>query len=298
MLREDGVVFDDGTTARLADDHFVMSTTTANAGRVMQHLEHARQVTWPDLDVQLASVTEQWAQYAVAGPRSRQLLQALLGEAIDLSDEAFAFMGCAEFPWQGLKARLFRVSFSGELAYELAVPARYGQAVAQALMDIGTPLGAALYGTEALGVLRIEKGHVGGPEINGNTTAEDLGLGRMMAKKKDFIGRTLAKRPGMVDPERPMLVGLKPLSPTDRLRSGAHLLTPGTRPSLETDQGYLTSVAYSPNLEGWVALALVVRGRERIGERLIAHDPLRGADVEVEVCPPVFFDPEGARLHA
>ncbi|WP_293459177.1 sarcosine oxidase subunit alpha family protein [Phenylobacterium sp.] len=298
MLRDDGIVFDDGTTARLGPEHFVMTTTTANAARVMQHLEHARQVSWPDLDVQLASITEQWAQYAVAGPRARQLLEAMLDDAIALSDEAFPYLACGEFAWRGMTVRLFRVSFSGELAYELAVPARHGRAVLQALMQAGAPMGVTPYGTEALAVLRIEKGHVAGPELNGTTTAADLGLGRMMARKKDFIGRTLAGRPGLVDPARPALVGLTAVNPAARLRSGAHLLKTGEKPSLEADQGYLTSVAYSPTLERWLALALVAGGRERMGERLTAHDPLRGPDIEVEICSPVFVDPEGARLHA
>jgi sarcosine oxidase subunit alpha len=298
MLREDGIVLDDGTVARFGTNHFVASTGTANAGRVMQHLEHARQVTWPDLDVQLASITEQWAQYAIAGPKSRLLLQELLGAAIDLSDRAFSFMSCAEFPWRDMMVRISRISFSGELAYELAVPSRYGEAVALQLMALGAPLGVTPYGTEAMSILRIEKGRVAGPELNGTTTAADLGLGRMMSMKKDFIGKILAARRGLIDAERAVLVGLKPVRAEDRIRAGAHLIEHGVKPSLEADQGYITSAAYSPILGRWLALALVVRGLERMGERLVAHDPLRGADVEVEICPHVFLDPEGLRLRA
>ena len=217
MLREDGFVMDDGTTAQFARDHYVMSTTTANAAEVMQHLEHARQVLWPELDVQIVSVTEQWAQYAIAGPNSRRLLERLLGSTIDVSDAAFPYLACAEFTWRGIPARLFRISFSGELAYELAVPAGYGDAVIRAIMEAGADYGVAPYGTEALGIMRIEKGHVAGNELNGTTTATDLGLGRMMSKKKDFIGRVLAGRPGLTDPNRPALVGIKPVDPTARL---------------------------------------------------------------------------------
>jgi heterotetrameric sarcosine oxidase alpha subunit len=297
MLREDGLVMDDGTSAQLAKDRYVMSTTTANAAAVMQHLEHARQMLWPELDVQIVSVTEQWAQYAVAGPKSRQLLERLLGDALDLSDPAFPYLACAEFPWRNLRARLFRISFSGELAYELAVPARYGDAVIRAIMAAGEALEVAPYGTEALGAMRIEKGHVAGNELNGTTTAADLGLGRMMSKKKDFIGRVLAGRPGLTDPERPTLVGVKPLDRSSRLYAGAHFLEPKATPSLESDQGYLTSVAYSPMLEHWIGLGFLKRGPARHGERLRAFCPIRGGDTEVEVVSPLFFDPEGARLH-
>jgi sarcosine oxidase subunit alpha len=297
MLREDGFVMDDGTSAQLAKDRYVMSTTTANAAGVMQHLEHARQILWPELDVQIVSVTEQWAQYAIAGPKSRQLLERLLGDAFDVSDRAFPYLACAEFSWRNLSARLFRISFSGELAYELAVPARYGDAVIRAIMTAGDTLGVMPYGTEALGVMRIEKGHVAGNELNGTTTAADLGLGRMMSKKKDFIGRVLAERPGLTDPERQTLIGVKPLDRSARLYGGAHFLEPGATPSLEGDQGYLTSVAYSPMLDHWIGLGFLKRGPARHGERLRAFCPIRGGDTEVEVVSPLFFDPEGGRLH-
>ena len=227
MLREDGLVLDDGTSAHLDADHYIMSTTTAHAGKVMQHMEHARQVLWPELDVQIVSVTEQWAQYAIAGPNARRLLARLLGDAIDVSNAAFPYLACAQFFWRGVPARLFRISFSGELAYELAVPARYGDAAIRAIIAAGEAFGVTPYGLEALGVMRIEKGHVTANEINGTTTATDLGLGRMMSKKKDFIGCVLARRPGLVDPERPALVGVKPVDKSARLYAGAHFLASG-----------------------------------------------------------------------
>src|SRR6202023_3564956 len=179
-----------------------MSTTTANPARVMQHLEHARQVLWPDLDVQLASVTEQWAQYSIAGPESRRVLEHLLQDAVDVSNAAFPYLACAEFEWSGTTARLFRISFSGELAYEPAVPARYGDAAVRAIMTAGEPFGIVPYGLEALGTMRIEKGHVAGNELNGTTTAADLGFGRMMSGQKDFIGRVLSQRPALIAPGR------------------------------------------------------------------------------------------------
>jgi sarcosine oxidase subunit alpha len=296
MLREDGFVMDDGTTAHLSAGHYVMSTTTVNAGKVMQHLEHARQVLWPQLDVQIVSVTEQWAQYAIAGQNSRRVLERLLGGCIDLSNEAFPYLACAEFSWRGITARLFRISFSGELAYELAVPARYGDATIRAIMAAGAEWGLIPYGTEALGVMRIEKGHVAGNELNGMTTAADLGLGRMMSTKKDFIGRVLAGRPGLADARRPVLVGVKPVDRNKRLYAGAHFLSQGADVALQNDQGYLTSVAFSPMLGHWIGLGLLARGPQRSGERIRAYDPLRSGETAVEVVSPAFFDPNGARL--
>jgi methylglutamate dehydrogenase subunit C len=296
MLREDGIVMDDGTTARLGPEHYVMSTTTANAAKVMQHLEHARQVLWPQLDAQIVSFTEQWAQYAIAGPNSRRLLEQLLGDAIDISNAAFPYLACARFIWRGVPARLFRISFSGELAYELAVPARYGEATIRALMAAGETLSVVPYGTEALSVMRIEKGHVAGNELNGTTTADDLGLGRMLSKKKDFIGRVLADRPGLKDPNRPTLVGLRPIIPAARLYAGSHLLSQGAAATLQNDQGYITSVAFSPMLGHWIGLGLLARGPQRLGERIRAHCPVMGSDVDVTVVSPVFFDSDGMRL--
>jgi sarcosine oxidase subunit alpha len=220
----------------------------------------------------------------------------LLGEAIDVSNAAFAYLACAEFSWRDIPARLFRISFSGELAYELAVPARYGDAVIRAIMDAGAGLNVTPYGTEALGVMRIEKGHVAGNEINGTTTATDLAFGRMMSSKKDFIGRVLAARPGLMDPARQTLVGVKPIDFEARLHAGAHFLSRGARATLQNDQGYLTSVAFSPMLRSWIGLGFLTCGSQRHGERLRAHDPLRGSDLEVEVVAPCFFDPAGTRL--
>jgi sarcosine oxidase subunit alpha len=162
-------------------------------------------------------------------------------------------------------------------------------------MDAGRAFGIVPYGTEALGVMRIEKGHIAGNELNGTTTARDLGLGRMMGKK-DFIGKVLARRPGLVDPDRPALVGLKPIDRRQRLRNGAHLLARGAPVTLENDQGYITSSAFSPMLGHWIALALLARGTERLAEAIRVVDPLRATDFEAEICSPVFYDPEGARL--
>ncbi|MBL8582224.1 MAG: sarcosine oxidase subunit alpha family protein [Rhizobiaceae bacterium] len=296
MLREDGIVYDDGTTSRLAEDHYFLTTTTAKAGLVMQHLEFCRQVLFPELDVQLATVTDQWAQFSIAGPKTRDLLRELVDPSEDLSNEGFPFMAAREVLLRGgLKARLFRISFSGEMAFEISVPGRYGDAMARNLMIAGKAFGVTPYGTEALGVMRIEKGHVAGPELNGTTTAGDLGLGKMMSTKKDYIGRAMAGREALVAPDRQVVVGVKPVDKGRRLRSGAHLLPKDASPSPQTDQGYVTSVCYSPMLEQWIGLGLVARGRERHGEIVTAYDPLRSETYEVELCDNVFYDPEGGR---
>lgn len=298
MLREDGFVMDDGTTARLTPDHWVMTTTTANAVKVMQHLEFCHQVLWPELDVQMVSVTENWSQSAVAGPRSRDILQRVLGNVADLSNDSFPYLACAEFRLGSIPLRLFRVSFSGELGYEIAAPAGYGEALAAALSEAGKDFGVAPYGTEALSVMRIEKGHVAGNELNGQTTARDLGLGRMMSTKKDYVGRVMASRPALVEPSRPSLVGLKPVDRAVRLRAGAHFIPLGVSASPETDQGYLTSAAFSPKLGHWIGLGLLANGPQRVGERIRAYDPVRSEDLEVEIVSPVFIDPTGERLRA
>jgi heterotetrameric sarcosine oxidase alpha subunit len=295
MLRDDGFALDDGTTTRFAEDRFFVTTTTANAGRVMQHIDFARQIIWPDLDVQAVSVTEQWSTYAVAGPASRALVQRVF-PAFDLSNDALPYMAAAETEWAGYPARLYRLSFSGELAYEVSVPANIGDRLVRALFAAGRDFGVTPYGIEALSVMRIEKGHPAGNELNGQTTAADLGMGRMMSKKKDFIGRIMAGRPGLTAPDRPALVGLKPVDPGQRLRAGAHLLPKGARSVAGNDEGYVTSAAFSPILGHSIALAFLSRGPERHGETIAVHDPVRGADVEAEVCSPVFVDPEGVRV--
>ncbi len=297
MLREDGIVMDDGTTSRLADDHYFMTTTTAKAGPVMQHLEYCRQVLWPDLDVQLTSASEQWAQFSIAGPKTREVLKAILDPSEDVSNDAFPFMGAREVKLRDadITCRLFRISFSGELAFEISVPCAFGNAMASNLMKAGKPHGIIPYGTEALGVMRIEKGHAAGNELNGMTTAGDLGLGGMMAKKKDYIGRVMAQREEMLSPDRMVMVGIKPVNKLDKLYAGGHMIPKGAKPGGDTDQGYVTSVAFSPMLDQYLGLGMVARGRERIGEIISVCDPLRGKTYDCEICNPVFYDPEGGR---
>jgi len=294
MLREDGFAYDDGTVARMAEDHLVVTTTTANAGLVYRQMEFARQCLWPDLDVQLISTTDAWAQIAVAGPKARTLLERVV-DGTDLSNEAFPFMACAELTiCNGLRARLFRISFSGELAYEIAVPARYGHALMQRMMELGEDLGVTPYGTEALGVLRIEKGHAAGNELNGQTTAAMIGLGRMVSQKKDAMGVVMSRREGLAG-DRRRLVGLAPETKSGKVTAGAHLFTEGAEQTMETDQGWITSACYSPHVGSMIGLGYLEDGDSRLGEIIIAANPLEGESQRLRVVSPHFVDPEGGR---
>ena len=297
MLREDGRVMDDGTTARLADHHFVMTTTTANAAGVFRHLEFCRQCLWPAMDVSLVSATEQWAQFAIAGPNSRKLLEHIVDSTTDIGNAAFPFMACAETSvCGGTPARLFRISFSGELAYEIAVPARYGDAMIRALMDAGKAFDAVAYGTEALGVMRVEKGHAAGNELNGQTTAVQLGLGRMVSRKKDCIGNTLSAREELNSQDELMLVGFEPVDKPSMLRAGAHFISVGNPATTQHDEGWMSSVAFSPSLGHSIGLGFIKRGRDRIGEIVQAADPLHAENIDVKIVSPHFIDPDGDRL--
>ena len=299
MLREDGMAMDDGTAARLSEDHFVMTTTTANAVGVYRHLEFVRQCLFPDMDVQLISTTEAWVQYAVAGPNSRKLLQKIVDPDVDITNEGFEFMACREITvCGGLRARLFRISFSGELAYEIAVPTRYGDAMFRRIMEAGREFNVVPYGTEALGVMRIEKGHAAGSELNGTSTALNLGMGRMVSRTKDSIGSTLSQREGLNKPDALMLVGFKPVDSTHKVTAGGHLMTKGTPVDAKHDQGYVTSAAFSPSLDSSIGLGFLRDGGNRFGEILTLTTPLTGADVDVEVVSAHFVDPKGDRLRA
>lgn len=299
MLREDGMVMDDGTTARLAEDHFITTTTTANAVAVFRHMEFCRQCLWPDLDVQLMSITESWAQYSVAGPNARALLQRIVDPEHDISNEGFPYMACGQITvCGGLRARLFRISFSGELAFEIAVPTRYGDALMRRMVEVGAEFDAVVYGTEALGVMRIEKGHVAGNELNGTTTALTLGMGTMVSKTKDSIGAVLSARDGMTAPEGLSLVGFRPVNPADSFAAGSHLMAKEGAVNAATDQGYVTSLAYSPHLGHVIGLGLIKNGAARHGEVMRAVNPVQNTETLVEVVSPHFIDPKGERLRA
>jgi methylglutamate dehydrogenase subunit C len=294
MLREDGMLLDDGTTSRLAQQHFLVTTTTANAAVVLEHMEFQLQAVCPQFDVLLSDVGDQWAQFALAGPRSREVVTALVAD-LDLSREAFPFMAASTATIAGVAGRVFRISFSGELAYELAVPARHALAVWLAVLAAGAPFGIEPYGLDALNTLRIEKGHVTGAEMNGNTCAADLGFGRMLKQQGDFIGRALSQRAGLNAPARLQLTGVRPVNRKRRLRNGAHLVAPTAR---STSLGYVTSSTPATEIAGWVGLALLADGSQRCGQRLLASSPIHNETTEVEIVSPHMIDPENARVRA
>jgi len=301
MLRDDGLVLDDGTVSRLADTHYFMTTTTVNAVRVMQHLESLLQVDWPGLEVFVTSVTEHWSAAALSGPKAREVLARVVD--IDVSNDAFPFLAVAECNVRTgagvIPARLFRMSYSGELAYEIHVPADRGRAMWEALVAAGAPSGLMPYGTEAMSTLRIEKGHVVvGAEADGRTTADDLGMGKLVNAGKWCIGKPLLARPALTAPDRWQLVGLTSTDPKVPIPRGAKLVEDPDHARPAPMLGHVTSWCWSPNLDAWIALALVAGGRARHGQALWAVSPLADARVRVNVGPPTFVDPEGARLRA
>ncbi|MFN3952842.1 MAG: sarcosine oxidase subunit alpha family protein [Pararhodobacter sp.] len=294
MLREDGQVMDDGTCARLGPEHFLVTTTTAAAGQVMRHLDFVQQAFCNGWAVRFASVTEQWAQFSVAGPKARDLLNNLLKDPVN--NEDFPFMACGSKRVLGVDGRLFRISFSGETGYEIAVPARYGTALFGRLLAAAEALGGGAYGMEALNVLRIEKGFITHAEIHGRVSAFDIGMERMISLAKDCIGKAASQRPGLRGPAREQLVGLMPLDPKAELSAGAHLYNPDDPALREKDQGYVTSVGYSPTLQSWLALAFLKDGRARHGDEVRLDDGLRGRKVLCRVVDPVFHDPQGGKM--
>ena len=295
MLREDGMVFDDGTVSRLAVDHYFITVTTANASPVMQHMEFCHQAHWPELDIQFCSVGDAWAAMAVAGPEARKVLERVV-EGLDLDNDAFPFLAVGAGTIAGAFARVFRISFSGELAYEVYTPAQFGAAVWKKIIEAGRSFAITAYGTEAMTVMRTEKGHVAGPELDGRTTASDLGLGRMMSDRKDYIGRWLAARSGLQGNGRLQLVGVKPVHDGAAVRKGAHLVNDVGAVGPDVSQGHVTTAVFSPACGHFIGLALLKNGRERGGEYLHAVSPLHNEAIEVEIVDPVFGDPEGERM--
>jgi sarcosine oxidase subunit alpha len=295
MLGEDGMVMDDGVTTRLGQDHYLMTTTTGNAAAVLGHLEEWLQTEWPELRVFATSVTEQFATLALAGPQARRLL-AELSDDIDLSPNAFTHMTVKDGTVAGIPARVYRVSFTGEVSYEVNVPASYGLALWQMLVTAGEKYGITPYGTEAMHVLRAEKGYIiVGQETDGSVTPLDLGMDWIVSKNKDFIGRRSLTRSDMAKPDRKQLVGLLTDDPDEVLPEGAQLVERvEDRPPM-TMVGHVTSSYESPNVGRSIALALIKGGRGKIGQRV--HAPLEGGKtVACTIAETVFFDPEGERL--
>jgi sarcosine oxidase subunit alpha len=295
MLREEGIAFDDGTTWRLSATEFLMTTTTANAGKVMQHLEYYLDTVWPDLKVHVTSVTDQWAGAAIGGPKSRAVLEsAVTGTAVD--DTTLPFMGIVRGEIAGVPVLICRLSFSGELAYEVYSGAGHGAHVWEALMAAGKPLGIVPYGLEALGTMRIEKGHVTGAEIDGRTSPRDLYLDWMLSKKKPYIGSKMVDREGMVAADRIRLVGVVSLD-NRPLNGGSHIVEQLDRENPRGSIGHITAVCYSPTLGKYIGLALVKGGKTQHGTRAFVSDPLRNRFGPVEIVSHHFYDPEGKRMH-
>jgi len=293
MLREDGIVLDDGTLTRLARDRYYITTTTAQAARVLAHMEQHAAVTWPEMEVHCISVSDRFGAIAVAGPQSRALL-AKLTDPAHVGDDVLPHAGFTTLEIGGVPVYVFRMSYSGERAYELHIPADYALSLWERLIA----LGATPYGTEAMAILRIEKGHVAGAEIDGRTTPHDLGLTKLLKREGDYIGKRMLERPALADPARPSLAGLVPVDGRSRLRGGAQITLERDPPRPARMIGYTTSACFSPALESPITLALIERAAERMGETVYVQDPVRGLTVAARIVNPVFYDTEGTRLHA
>ncbi|MFF3342819.1 sarcosine oxidase subunit alpha family protein [Streptomyces flavidovirens] len=298
MCKPDGMIFDDGVTLRLDEDCYFMTTTTGGAAGVLDWLEEWLQTEWPELDVHCTSVTEQWTTIAVVGPRSREVV-ARLAPDVDLSAEAFPFMAFRETTLaSGIPARICRISFSGELAYEINVCSWYGLAVWEQVYEAGQPYGITPYGTEAMHVLRAEKGYIiVGQDTDGTVTPQDAGMSWVVSRQKDFVGKRSYSRADTARTDRKQLVGLLPSDRTTRLPEGTQLVAPGVPLTPEAGPvpmlGHVTSSYHSPALGRPFALALVADGRARIGETLLA--PVGDDLVPVEVADCVLYDPEGTK---
>ena len=295
MLREDGIVYDDGTTSRFADDRFFMTTTTAKAGPVMAYLERCLEIDWPELKVRVSSVSERWGAMAVAGPNARATLTAAF-PSVDFSNEAFPFMGVVHAEHNGAKMVLLRISFSGEMAFEVYAESEHATDIWQTIIDAGKAYDIVPYGLETLGALRIEKGHVTGAELDGRVTLGDVHMDGMASKKKWFVGKNLKDREGMVHPDRPQLVGLKSVDPRTPISTGSILVNDANASAGADKQGWVSSMAYSPELGSFIALGFLRGGKERIGQRIYAAYPVKGITVEVEVVSNHFVDPTNERV--
>ncbi|MFZ8923376.1 MAG: sarcosine oxidase subunit alpha family protein [Candidatus Puniceispirillaceae bacterium] len=296
MLKDDGMVMDDGVTTRLGENHFHMTTTTGGAAGVLDWMEEWLQTEWPDLEVYLTSVTEQWAVATLSGPNAGKILQDA-GIDFDLSPAEFPFMSMKEGHIGGLPARIFRISFTGELSYEINVAARHGLALWTHLMKAGKPHGITPYGTEAMHVLRSEKGFIiVGQETDGSVTPHDLGMNWIVSKtKSDFIGKRALARETMAYDNRKQLVGLLCSEPSSVIPEGAHAVLDPDQPMPMEMLGQVTSSYFSPNCGRSIAMAMLKGGHARKGETVF-FPMLDGTVLEAKIVDPVFFDPKGERI--
>ena len=298
MLRDDGIVFDDGTTWRLSEHEFFMTATTAQAGPVMAWLENLLATRFPELRVHVTSVTDQWAAAAVAGPNSRTVLERVVAD-LDMSDEGFPYMGVREGQVRvssgTIPCRIARISFSGELGYEVYVESDYGDALMSILSQEVRREGGAAYGLEALGALRVEKGHVTVAELDGRVSLGDAGLGRMASKKKPFIGKVLGERPELQSDDRPRLVGVFPVDESARFVSGSILCAEENVAG--HGEGWVTAVTHSPALGHWIGLGFARGGAAAWeGQIVVVADPVNHRRTRARIVSPHMFDPAGERL--
>ena len=297
MLREDGMIMDDGTTTRISENHYHMTTTTAQAANVLSHLEYYLQIVWPELNVNVVSTTEQWAGAAIAGPKSRDMLSKLFPD-LDVSNEALPFMGYIESNLFGVPARIFRISFSGELAYEVNVESNYGLFMWEKMMEIGKEFNNQPYGTEALSTLRIEMGHVAGPELDGRTIPQDVSLDGLVSKKKDFIGKNSLGKEAFVLENRQKIVGLVPTDRKSSIPEGSHLVENEKAKLPNPKLGHVSSSCWSVENNNPFSLAIVNDGKNMIGKKLFAVSPLKNTSIEVEIISSHYVDPEGKRVRS
>ena len=297
MLREDGIVMDDGTTTRISENHYHMTTTTAQAANVLSNLEYYLQVVWPELNVNVVSTTEQWAGAAVAGPKSRNVLQKLFPD-IDVSNEGLPFMGYVEGNLFGVNARIFRISFSGELAYEVNVESDNGNFMWEKIMEIGKEFAIQPYGTEALSTLRIEMGHVAGSELDGRTIPYDNSLEGLVSKKKDFIGKRSLSRAAFVAENRQKVVGVVPLDKKTSIPEGSHLVKDAKAKLPNPKLGHVSASCWSVEYNNPFSLAILHDGKNMIGQKLFALSPLKNKSIPVEIVSSHYVDPKGERVRS
>ena len=297
MLREDGIVMDDGTTTRISENHYHMTTTTAQAANVLSHLEYYLQIVWPELNVNVVSTTEQWAGAAIAGPNSRKLLQKLFSN-MDVSNQGLPFMGYVEGNLFGVYARIFRISFSGELAYEVNVESDNGNFMWEKIIEAGKEFDIQPYGTEALSTLRIEMGHVAGSELDGRTIPYDTGLQGMVSQKKDFIGKRSLNREAFIAGDRQKVVGVVPLDKKTSIPEGSQLVKDANAKLPNPKLGHISASCWSVEYNNPFSLAIIKDGKNMIGQKLFALSPLKNKSIPVEIVSSHYVDPKGERVRS
>ncbi|MDB9699608.1 sarcosine oxidase subunit alpha, partial [Candidatus Pelagibacter sp.] len=296
MLNEDGMVYDDGVTTRIDENHYIMTTTTGGAANVLGKLEDYLQTEWPELDVYLSSVTDHYATASICGPNSKKILNKLIPD-LDLSDESFPHMSFKNTKIDNIKCRIMRISFTGEHTYEINIQANYGEDLWKKCLEAGEEFNITPYGTETMHLLRAEKGFIiVGQDTDGTMTPIDLQMDWIVSKKKyDFIGKRSLYRSDTMKEDRKQLVGLVTDNPTEVLEEGAQIIANTSLRPVEM-LGHVTSSYFSPNLNKSIALAVVRGGKNMLGQKLFI--PMENKNINVTIVDPVFFDKENVRLNA